>query len=272
MNFYLNLETAIRSESVDEKEQLTLACLAHCNKNEIRVEEGFLPKSFSSPSYASKCHIVDPRKLPARKEFDSKEGLARLIHAIAHIEYSAIDLALDAVYRFTEMPLGYKQDWLEVALDEIRHYKMLNTLLEALGFCYGDFPVHCGLFDAGVKTEASVLERMAVVPRYYEASGLDVNPQIMKRLENKRKKPEVKALIDALEQIYEEEIVHVLKGDKWFKYLCQREGVESSRYYFDVLQKYHILDKHRPHLNVSARKEAGFSCPEMKRLGAKSCE
>jgi uncharacterized ferritin-like protein (DUF455 family) len=112
---------------------------------------------------------------------------------------------------------------------------------------------------------------MAVVPRYYEASGLDVNPQIVKKLENKRKNPLVKKLMDALEVIYQEEIEHVQKGDRWFKWLCEKEGLESS-VYFEILQRYEILHKHRPHLNVKARKEAGFTCKEILKLGAKSCQ
>ena len=107
--------------------------MQYCNQKEVSSEEGFTPLHFEAPSYASFCHIVDPRDLKARKDFDSKEGLATLVHAIAHIEYSAIDLALDAVYRFPEMPMDYKIDWLEVASDEIRHFKMLKGLLDELG-------------------------------------------------------------------------------------------------------------------------------------------
>jgi uncharacterized ferritin-like protein (DUF455 family) len=271
MDFYKVLEEAITSDDIGVKEKLTLQALAYCNENEVRVEDGFTPVLFNAPSYASKCRIVDPRQLPARKDFASAEGLATLIHAITHIEYSAIDLALDAVYRFPQMPVAYKIDWLVVAEDEIRHFKILNGMLESLGYRYGDFPVHCGLFDAAEHTAHSVLERMAVVPRYYEASGLDVNPQIMKKLENKRKNPQVKALIEALEVILEEEIDHVHKGDRWFKYLCAQEGLEES-VYFEILERYRLLEKHRPHINVEARKKAGFVCDEIRKLGAKECE
>jgi len=270
MNIYEVLETAIISDDIDIKEKLTVQCLEYCNQNQVSCEADFKPRIFENPSYASKCHIVDPRELPARKDFDTTEGLATLIHAITHIEYSAIDLALDAVYRFPEMPMEYKVDWLVVAEDEIRHYKMLDELLASLGYKYGDFPVHCGLFDAAEHTADSVLDRMAIIPRYYEASGLDVNPQIAKKLDNKRKNPIIKKLIDALSIIYDEEIEHVYKGDKWFKYLCQKEGLDES-VYFEILERYKLLTKHRPHINVDARKEAGFTCSEIKKLGAKEC-
>ncbi len=270
MNIYELLEQALESDDIAIKEKLTLQCLEYCNQNEVSVEADFEPKIFKEPSYASKCHIVDFRELPARKDFDSREGLGTLVHAIAHIEYTAIDLALDAVYRFPEMPMEYKVDWLVVAEDEIRHYGMLKELLDELGYSYGDFPVHCGLFDAAEHTADSVLDRMAIIPRYYEASGLDVNPQIAKKLDNKRKKPIIKKLIDALSIIYDEEIDHVHKGDKWFKYLCQKEGLEES-VYFEILERYKLLSKHRPHINVDGRKEAGFTCDEIKKLGAKEC-
>jgi len=270
MNFYKTLEQAIESNDILLKEKLTTQCLAYCNQNKVSSSADFRAKVFEKPSYASICHIVDPRELHARKDFDNAEGLATLVHAIAHIEYSAIDLALDAVYRFPQMNMAYKVDWLVVADDEIRHYKMLLELLVELGYKYGDFPVHCGLFDAAEHTANSVLDRMAIVPRYYEASGLDVNPQIVKKLDNRRKIPIVKKLIDALNIIYDEEIEHVQKGDKWFKDLCKEQGLNQS-VYFDILERYKLTSKHRPHLNVEARKEAGFTCDEIKKLGAKVC-
>jgi uncharacterized ferritin-like protein (DUF455 family) len=235
------------------------------------IEFGYTPKIFPKPSYASKCRIVDPKALPARKHLHTQEGLAILLHSITHIEYSAIDLAIDAVYRFYTMPLEYKIDWMVVAQDEIRHYCMLESLLEELGYSYGDFVVHSGLFDASNHTQEDILDRMAIIPRYYEASGLDVNPQIIKKLQNQRRDPFVVKVIEALETIYREEIEHVYKGDKWFKYICYQRGVESAQTYMEILDKYHLSHKHRPHINVEARKEAGFSCEEILTLGAKDC-
>ena len=272
MNSYEILEQAILSENILEKEVLTAQCLAYCSQNQMRTDEHFTPLIFKTPSYVNKCSIVSPKDLTTRKDFHTLEGLASLVHSIAHIEYSAIDLALDAVYRYPNMPHQYQKDWLEVASDEIRHFKMLNTLLEDLGFVYGSFPVHSGLFDASVNTAHNILDRMAVIPRYFEASGLDVSPIIIKKLHNKRKLPNVAKLIEMLNTIYEEEIDHVLKGDRWFKYLCEKEG-KSEAVYFEILKAYNLLDKHRPHINIKARKEAGFSCIEIKQLGAKEqCE
>lgn len=270
MNFYTLLENAISSDDILIKTDITEQCLAYYSQNEVETREDFVPKVFQTPSYIPRCKIVKPKALPHRKDFDSNEGLAVLVHSVAHIEYSAIDLALDAVYRYPNMPQSYYVDWLTVASDEIRHFKMLDGLLVELGFVYGDFPVHSGLFDAGCNTAHNILERMAIVPRYFEASGLDVSPQIIKKLANKHKIPAVGKLIEILNIIYEEEIDHVQKGDKWFKYFCKQENKEES-VYFEILERYDLLDKHRPHLNSKGRKEAGFSCQEIKKLGAKEC-
>ena len=270
MKLYKILEEALTSDCIETKENLTQQCFEYCSQNEFISSEGFKPLIFKLPSYSNKCQIVNPKELKARKDFDTEEGLATLIHAIAHIEYSAIDLALDAVYRYPDMPQQFKIDWLEVALDEIRHYKMLEELLIELGYKYGDFSVHCGLFDAANQTAENILERMAIIPRYYEASGLDVNPQIIKKLHNKRKLPHIKRLIEMLNLIYDEEIIHVNKGDKWFKYLCNEQNFDIS-IYFEILEKYKLLGKHRPHINVDARMKAGFTCHELRKIGNVEC-
>ncbi len=267
MKFYAYLESILNSFDINEKEKFLKEAFSCLQRREF--EESFPLKIFS-PSYASICKIVDPRRLPLRKDFDSNEGMAKLLHAIAHIEYSAIDLAVDAVYRFRDMPFYYKFDWLEVAKEEINHFRFISEILNDLGYKYGDFPVHTGLMDAAFHTSSDVLERMAVIPRYYEASGLDVNPQIMKKVQSS-KHPLKHRVLKALNIIYKEEISHVYKGDKWFKYVCKKRGL-SKEVYFEILKRYSLLDKNRPHLNIEGRKMAGFSCDEILKLGAKECK
>ncbi len=262
-------DVALMSDSVAIKSEFVEEYLALLRSG---VEIDYTPKVFAQPSYASKCRIVDPSQLSPRKHLHTPHGLAILLHSILHIEYSAIDLALDAVYRFGAMPMEYKIDWIVVAQDEIRHYLMLEKLLHALGYAYGDFDVHSGLFDIANATQGDIMERMALVPRYFEASGLDVNPQIIKKLQNQHKEPFVAQIIEALTTIYHEEIDHVLKGDRWFKYMCLQRGVNPTQTYLEILHKYHFLEKHRPHINVQARKDAGFSCEEIIQLGAKNCK
>jgi len=267
----ISFEEAIESFDVALKKQFVDAYLTHLEHEEHRADT-YPPKIFTTPSYSGHCRIVDPKMLPARRHLDTVEGLATLIHSITHIEYSAIDLALDAVYRFKNMPKAYKVDWMVVAQDEIRHFYMLQAILEELGYHYGDFDVHSGLFDVANHTREDILDRMAIVPRYYEASGLDVNPQIIKKLQNQKSNPVVAKVIDALEIIYQEEIDHVAKGDRWFKAIAQERGLEAELAYMQILDKYELVGKHRPHINVAARKAAGFSCEEIVNLGAKNCQ
>lgn len=267
----MNFEEVLQSSDITVKSKFVKEYLSLL-ENGDDIDLDYQPKTFDHPSYSTVCRIVDPKELPKRKHLNTQEGLAILLHSITHIEYSAIDLALDAVYRFKEMPIEYKIDWIVVAQDEIRHYYMLESLLHTLGYRYGDFDVHCGLFDAANHTQHDIIDRMAIIPRYYEASGLDVNPQIIKKLENQKHDPFVSKVMDALNIIYHEEIDHVYKGDKWFRYICQQRHIDVQKSYMDILEKYALKNKHRPHINVAARKEAGFSCEEILHLGAKECK
>ncbi len=243
------------------------------------LEQGRLTFDFEQPvlemerpSYAKFVRIVKPSEVPKRKGFDTKEGQGILLHAIAHIEYSAIDLALDSAYRFRHMPRDYYRDWVEVAHDEVRHYRMLERLMKETAVSYGDLPVHSSLFEAGKRSGCDVLHRMAVVPRYLEAGGLDANPKIVEKLRSYPSTPQISAIVDALNIILEEEIGHVSKGDRWFKFEAARRGLEES-VYFDILQRYYPgFDKRQSSFNVSARLEAGFSCTELKKMGAKKCD
>ncbi len=270
MDFYKQLETALFSEDINTKELIVNKAIQFLDTNPS-LDENFFAKVQEEPSYAKICTIVAPKELPKRGDFSSKEGLVALVHSIAHIEFSAIDLAIDAVYRFPAMPLSYKKDWLVVAQDEVRHFKMLQELLKELGSSYGALAVHKGLFEMSYKTNKSAIERMAVIPRYFEATGLDVNPKIINKLHSHRKNPLVKKLIDALNIIYEEEIEHVHKGDKWFKFLCKQEGSSYQERYLDIIKKYNLKGR-AEQFNIEGRKLAGFSCSELLNLGAKECK
>ncbi len=176
---------------------------------------------FSEPSYKNICNIVHTSAVPKRERLDTKEGIINLLHAVAHIEYSAIDLALDACYRFQKMPYEFYKDWMEVADDEIRHFIMIEKLLKQYGKKYGDYDVHQGLFDASMKT-LELIPRMALIPRYMEANGLDANMMIINKLKNF---PNTQAIVAALEVILEEEVSHVKKGDFWYKYGCDKKKI-----------------------------------------------
>ncbi len=268
MNFFKTLQTILESEKVEEKIELFKIFYKAYQNNEIIFEENFTIKEFEYPSYKSICKIIPPQNVAKRKNIDTNEGKIIFLHAIAHIEYSAIDLALDAAYRFKDMPKEYYDDWLEVADDEIRHFYMLESILKELGSYYGAIEVHNSLFEASQKTAHSLLERMAVVPRYLEANGLDATPVILKKLQRLKQDEVLKEIISALHVIVEEEIEHVFKGDKWFEFACKKEAL-SKDVYFDIVEKYYpkTFEKKRQ-LNTSGRLEAGFTCKELESIAS----
>ncbi|MHC3994659.1 ferritin-like domain-containing protein [Thiomicrolovo sp. ZZH C-3] len=265
MQFHTTLQSIIQTAEPAAKLAAFRTFYAAYRAGETVFESAFTPLLFDEPSFASVCEIVPPQDVPKRKSPVNDEGKILLLHAITHIEYSAIDLALDHAYRFTGMPKGFYDDWLEVADDECRHFEMLHTLLEALGSRYGTLPVHAGLFEAGQKTQ-TLLERMAVVPRYFEANGLDATPQILEKLASIKNDPMIGRIVAALKVILEEEVEHVRKGDRWFDFACEAAGAEKSVYFDIVEQCCPGSYPRQKYLNVDARKAAGFSCSELNRM------
>lgn len=268
MDYFLELEKILLENSPKNKIEKFQIFYREFINNNFFFEKNYIPCELKEPSYSSFLEIIKPTALPPIKNFKSIEGKKYLVHTILHIEYSAIDLALDAALRFKDMPLQYYKDWLEVADDEIRHFLMLEDLLKGLGGKYGDFPVHKNLFEAMEKTP-QFLERMAAVPRYLEANGLDQNPKIMEKINSNRDDFNEK-LLEALNVILEDEVDHVKKGDVWFKYECDRLGLEYESTYLKIIEEvFPGSTRRKMDLNFSARKEAGFSCSELKFLSKK---
>lgn len=204
--------------------------------------------------------LVPPHRVPKRG-LGSQQGRAALVHAIAHIEFNAVNLALDAAWRFRDMPEDFYLDWLSVAADEARHFQMLEGRLEALGYEYGDFSAHNGLWEMAEKTAASCLERMALVPRVLEARGLDVTPGMIKRLRQAGDEQTVKVL----EIILEEEVRHVEIGSRWFRYCCSLDGRDPESTFGQLLAR-HFQGGLRGPFNHAARKRAGFTEAELRSL------
>lgn len=268
MDYFKALESVLLEKTPHKKFEKFETFYAKFLNDELVFEKEHTPVKLTEPSYKDFLKIVLPKEVKTRKYFDTVEGKASLLHTICHIEYCAVDLGLDASYRFQNLPLQYYKDWLEVAEDEIRHFKMCEALLQELGYSYGDFEVHTNLFEAMRKTE-TLLSRMAIVPRYLEANGLDQNPKIMEKLKSN---PDAinKKILQALEVILEEEITHVQKGDRWYKYACEKEGKNPEETYVKLLEHYYPgSTKKVLQLNFEARKKAGFSCDELKRLSNK---
>ncbi len=219
-------------------------------------------KTIPIPGRPKKPELVSPKKLKHRK-LSSEIGRANLIHAITHIEFNAINLALDAVYRFQKMPTDFYTDWLQVASEEAYHFSLLRDRLKEMGHHYGDMLAHNGLWEMTVKTDHDVLIRMALVPRVLEARGLDVTPGMMERLE----KVGDQKTVDILSIILRDEIGHVAIGSKWFHYCCEKKNLNAETTFRKLLIKYMGAPLRAP-FHTEARLQAGFTQEEMEQLVA----
>jgi uncharacterized ferritin-like protein (DUF455 family) len=216
----------------------------------------------SAPGRPPRPELVAPRNL-AQRGLDRPEGRVALVHAVAHIEFNAINLAWDAVQRFGGMPQEFAQDWARVADDEARHFAMLRRRLRELDQDYGDFPAHDGLWSMAQATAGDVLARMALVPRVLEARGLDVTPGMIDRL----RRAGDDRTADCLVVILREEVEHVAIGSRWFRWLCAERGLSPRETFFRLLQE-HLRGGVRCPLNRPARLAAGFDDAELDRLEA----
>jgi uncharacterized ferritin-like protein (DUF455 family) len=270
MELYSTLETLLTTSAPSEKIALFRAFYDLYRRGEITRNSVTEPIVFSHPSYRDHCTIIDPKEVPRRTKLGTTHGQVLLLHAIAHIEYSAIDLALDAVYRFRGLGDAFEEEWLVVADDEVRHFEMIEVLLKELGGYYGEYPVHDALFEASMRT-LDLVERMAVVPRYLEANGLDATPQILSKLKPHLHFPMIAKIMDALHVILEEEVDHVRKGDRWFEYGCRQNHIDPAIYF-------EIIERHYPNsfprkigINCEARLRAGFSKGELEKISLTEC-
>ncbi|AIP31043.1 hypothetical protein DR64_3739 [Paraburkholderia xenovorans LB400] len=214
------------------------------------------------PGRPARPELVDPRHLK-RRSMQSPQGRAVLLHALAHIEFNAINLALDAVWRFAGMPAAFYTDWLKVAAEEAYHFSLLAARLAEYGHVYGDFPAHDGLWDMCERTRGDVLARMALVPRTLEARGLDASPPIRARLLQAGDQASA-AILDV---ILRDEIGHVLIGNRWFRHLCDGSGRDPHETYTRLADQYHA-PKLRGPFNFEARRDAGFDEAELAELAA----
>ena len=224
------------------------------------LEQG--PESVLPPGRPPTPVLVPVREVPSRG-LGTVEGRAALLHAVAHIEFNAINLALDAAWRFRGMPRDYYLDWSSVAADEARHFRMLRARLHELGFDYGDFAAHNGLWEMAEKSADRCLARMALVPRLLEARGLDVTPGMIERFRGQGDA----ASVAVLETILREEVGHVAIGSRWFAWCCAREGLAPEETFIDLL-RVEARGARRGPFTMAARRAAGFDDSELERLAA----
>ena len=206
-----------------------------------------------------RSHLDVPRRSPF-----TAPGLAALLHAVTHIEFNAINLALDAVWRFDGMPRDYYLDWLKVAAEEAQHFNLLRAHLPGMGYDYGDFPAHAGLWDMTAKTAGDVLARMALVPRTLEARGLDATPTMQAKL-RRVGTPAALGAVAILDIILRDEIGHVAIGNRWYRHLCSQRGLDPIATYGELARRYEAPALKGP-FNLEARRAAGFSDQELAEL------
>lgn len=253
---YQRAYAALMHVEVEEKAQAVFALLEDWREQRLSLEATEVV-AIVQPGRPHRPELVSPKLLKARG-LGSHEGRASLLHSIAHIEFNAVNLALDAVYRFQQMPADFIDDWLKVASEEAYHFQLLREQLAGYGYDYGDFPAHNGLWETTHETAFDVLARMALVPRTLEARGLDVTPDMMKKL---RAVGETRA-VEILHILLRDEVGHVAVGSKWFNWLCQQRGLDRFDT-FKMLIDTHLKGGLKPPFNLEARRQAGFSEVEL---------
>lgn len=214
------------------------------------------------PGRPARPRLVPPREV-GKRAMHTVEGRAALIHALAHIEFNAINLALDAVWRFSDMPREFYGDWLQVAAEEALHFSLLDAHLKTLGYAYGDFNAHNSLWEMAQKTAGDMTARMALVPRTLEARGLDATPAVRAKLAQVGDH----AAAAILDIILRDEVGHVAIGNRWYHWLCARDGKDSVALYADLSVRFRAPQLRGP-FNLDARRAAGFSEEEIAVLEA----
>jgi uncharacterized ferritin-like protein (DUF455 family) len=262
-DLYLAARLCLAQTDPVAKAAMTRAFAAAFGNGELKTPPSAVePEPICMPGRPAGLQMVHPSKLP-RRGLGSVPGRAAFIHAIAHIELNAIDLAWDAVYRYRGLPGSFLADWVRCADDEARHFGLLRARLLAHGHDYGDFPVHNGLWEMCEKTAHDGLARMALVPRVLEARGLDVTPAMIGKL---RELGDGQTA-DVLEIILREEVAHVAAGTRWYHWYCRQAGVEPRARFVQLLHEY-ARGYLRGPFNTEARLLAGFDEDEVAMLSA----
>lgn len=246
---------AIRATDLDQKTMLTqdVATRWRERRLSLRLPLDILPPD--RPGRPDKPDLVSPTKM-VRRSLHSRRGRVALLHAIAHIELNAVDLALDIVARFAAapMPQSFFDGWMQVAYEEAKHFKLVRQRLQALDADYGDMPAHDGLWQAAHDTRNDLTARLAVVPLILEARGLDVTPSLRAKMREAGDHDSA-AVLDI---IYEDEKKHVAIGAKWFRFLCAREGKDAAET-FRRLVRSNFRGGFKPPFNDLARAAAGLT-------------
>ncbi|SDW18737.1 ferritin-like domain-containing protein [Nitrosomonas oligotropha] len=250
----------LAADEIEAKLHLTRQTAQAWRDGQLVLQSPGKPEPVEEPGRPAKPVLVAPVDVPKRR-LNTNEGLAALIHAITHIEFNAINLAWDAVYRFRDLPQAFYSGWITVAAEEAYHFQLLRERLNEFGSDYGDFPAHNGLWNMAKRTAFDPLVRMALVPHVLEARGLDVTPGLIKRM--RQAGDEKTAAV--LEIILRDEIGHVAIGSHWFQYLCRQRGLDPEQTFHELINRYFSGQMFGP-FHYEARQQAGFSLAELKAL------
>lgn len=256
-NIFTLLETALREENAQNKADLVQQLWAKHLSGSLNWT--VLPRKHDIEIAGRPARpILVSHEAVQKRKLSSDEGYAAMLHAICHIEFNAINLALDAAWRFRHLPRQFTLDWLKVAKEEAEHFSLMRARVLALGFDYGDFPAHGNLWDMAYKTAFDPLLRMALVPRVLEARGLDVTPAIREKVKQRGDL----ATCDVLDVIYRDEVGHVKIGNHWYQYLCAERNLEPIALFRQLIRRFDLFI-FRGYVNKEAREQAGFSAFEL---------
>ena len=257
-NIFEFAEACLHNPSIDEMLSLTHQAWHALTTGDLNLLSEHPVAPISSVCFPDKPILLAPRDMPKRK-LGSPGGVAAFFHSIAHVEFVAIYLAWDILYRFRGMPDQFYQDWLQVADEESQHFELIRRHLQTMGMNYGDLPAHNGLWDHAKDTANNLLARLAMVPRCMEARGLDVTPTIIKKFEHVNDI----ASVTLLTRILTDEVGHVERGSYWFKTVCAQQNLEPEAKYRDLIKQFYLGGKPKGPFNREMRIIAGFSNAEL---------
>ena len=263
-NLYQEAKTCFLMADPDEKLERSLAIAGEWDAGLLEWKEGDALLEpvihFDAPGRLGKPELVQTNKVKNRG-FKSIHQRASLVHALAHIELTAVNLSWDSVYRYRHMPKEYYDDWVQTAKEETQHFYLLRQSLRDMGYEYGDFPAHNELWQMAVDTAEDLMARMAIVHRVLEARALDVVPMSVEKFRGIGDRKTA----DSLVIIANDEIGHVNAGSRWFRYRCEQEEVDSDKMFFTLMKKY-LRSSPKGPFNREARIKAGFSLAELQEL------
>ena len=257
-NIFKFAEACLHDPNIDEKLALTHQAWLNFENGQLNFTSEEAVMSITQVRFPEKPILLPPRDMPKRK-LGSREGVAAFFHAIAHVEFVAIYLAWDIIYRFRGLPDQFYKDWLKVADEEAQHFELIRTHLHTMDVNYGNLPAHNGLWDHAIDTADDLLARLAMVPRCMDARGLDVTPAIIEKFKHQSDH----ASVNLLSRILKDEVGHVKRGSFWYKFICEQRGLEPEAQYQNLIKKYYLGGKPKGPFNREMRIIAGFSHAEL---------